>query len=58
MHKVNENSIQKVHKENINTIFHYIKSKKKKNLKSIMPLRFFYFGLYLAYNCISKPTNN
>lgn len=59
MHKVNENSIKKVHKENINTMIHYIKSKKKKkNLKSIMPLRFFYLQCYLAYNCISKPTNN
>jgi len=29
MHKVNENSIQKVQKENINTIVQYIQSNKK-----------------------------
>ena len=44
MHKVNENSIQKVHKENINTIVIYIQSNKKEASQkrdALMNLQYF-----------------
>lgn len=48
MHKVNENSIQKVHKENINTMIHYSKSKKKEESQKYNALKILLFWIVFS----------